>query len=182
MTTQEAQRTLRHLTRHKQRVSWHKTEEMIQFFHEGDPTIGWRLLAKENHLFPSLIHRFGIAMLAPFMITDANTTWHVPHTSAHHLLLVCHKECTWSTTSTPYDHEGFRTEHIAHGQAVLAPILAHIFIHVVCYGFPSTWSTTTIVPIHKAGDPMGASNYRTLMFGHTLTKIYGLVLERELYR
>ena len=73
-----------------------------------------------------------------------------------------------------------RTEHFAHGQEVLAQILAQIFNHTVCFGFPSTWSMTTIVPIHKARDPMDVVNYRTLMIGHTLAKIYGSLLEREL--
>lgn len=78
------------------------------------------------------------------------------------------------------DHDGLRTEHFSHGQEVLAPLLAQMFNHIVCHGFPPTWSTTTLVPISKAGDPMDSGNYHTLMIGHTLAKIYGLVLEREL--
>ncbi|MCO5606122.1 hypothetical protein L7F22_060309 [Adiantum nelumboides] len=38
----------------------------------------------------------------------------------------------------------------------------------------------TIVPIHKSGDPLNPSNYRTIMIGHTLAKLYGAVLEAEL--
>ncbi|MCO5608057.1 hypothetical protein L7F22_062262 [Adiantum nelumboides] len=37
-----------------------------------------------------------------------------------------------------------------------------------------------IVPIHKSGDPLNPGNYRTIMIGHTLAKLYGGVLEAEL--
>ena len=42
-----------------------------------------------------------------------------------------------------------------------------------------SWSTT-IVPIYKFGDPMDTENYRTSMIGHTLAKIYGSVLVKDL--
>lgn len=47
-------------------------------------------------------------------------------------------------------------------------------------GFPPTWTMNTISPIHKARDAMDLGNYRTIMIGHILAKLYGLVLEAEL--
>ena len=38
----------------------------------------------------------------------------------------------------------------------------------------------TIVPILKSGDPMMLSNYRTIINGHYLAKLYGSILELEL--
>jgi len=38
----------------------------------------------------------------------------------------------------------------------------------------------TIVPIHKVGDMLDPSNYRTIMIGHTLAKLYGAVMKAEL--
>ena len=38
----------------------------------------------------------------------------------------------------------------------------------------------TIVPIHKAGDAMDPGNYRTIMIGHVLAKLYGAIMEAEL--
>lgn len=42
-------------------------------------------------------------------------------------------------------------------------------------GLPPTWTMNTISPIHKAGDTMDPGNYRTIMIGHILAKLYGSV-------
>ena len=47
-------------------------------------------------------------------------------------------------------------------------------------GLPVEWTMQTIVSIHKVGDQLDPSNYRTIMIGHTLAKLYGAVLEAEL--
>ena len=36
------------------------------------------------------------------------------------------------------------------------------------------------MPIHKSGDTVDPGNYRTIMIGHTMAKIFGAVLEAEL--
>ena len=38
----------------------------------------------------------------------------------------------------------------------------------------------TIIPIHKAGDPLDPGTYRSIMIGHTMAKLYGAILEVEL--
>lgn len=55
-----------------------------------------------------------------------------------------------------------------------------MFNRALCEGFPLAWSTNTINPIHKSGDPLDPNNYRRIMIGHTMAKLYGLVLEAEL--
>ena len=47
-------------------------------------------------------------------------------------------------------------------------------------GLPTEWAMHTIVPIHKSGDPLDPGTYKTNMIGHTLAKLYGVVLEVEL--
>ena len=41
---------------------------------------------------------------------------------------------------------------------------------------------STIGPIFKAGDAMMPGNYRTIMIGHTLTRLYASILEQQLSR
>ena len=65
------------------------------------------------------------------------------------------------------------------GIKTLAPILATLSNEFVYYGFPKTWILNTITPIHKEGDPMDPGNYRTIMIGHVMSKIYALMLHGE---
>ena len=46
--------------------------------------------------------------------------------------------------------------------------------------FPTGWTEDIIVPIFKIGDPMMQNNYRTIMTGCYLTKLYGSILDSEL--
>jgi hypothetical protein len=78
------------------------------------------------------------------------------------------------------NHDGLIAKHISHACDTLAPLLAHMFNRALCEGFPPTWSTNTISPIHKSGDPLDPNNYQTIMIGHTMAKLYGSVLEAEL--
>ena len=80
------------------------------------------------------------------------------------------------------DHDGLVGEHFIYARDTLLPLLAHIFNRAMCEGFPTRWTQHTIVPILKSGDPMMPSNYRTIMIGHYLAKLYGSILESELSR
>ena len=55
-----------------------------------------------------------------------------------------------------------------------------MFNRALTEGFPPEWTMHTIVPIHKAEDVMDPGNYRTIMIGHVLAKLYGAILEAEL--
>lgn len=78
------------------------------------------------------------------------------------------------------DHMGLQGEHLIYAVDSLAPFLAHLFNRALAEGLPAEWTMHTIVPIHKTGDMLDPSNYRTVMVGHVLAKLYGAVLEQEL--
>ncbi|MCO5564505.1 hypothetical protein L7F22_018166 [Adiantum nelumboides] len=78
------------------------------------------------------------------------------------------------------DHTGIQSEHLIYVAATLAPFIALLFNRALAEGLPTEWSMHTIVPIHKSGDLLDPGNYRTIMIGHTLAKLYGAVLEAEL--
>ncbi|MCO5584754.1 hypothetical protein L7F22_038686 [Adiantum nelumboides] len=74
------------------------------------------------------------------------------------------------------DHTGIQSEHLNY----TAPFIALLFNRALAEGLPAEWGMHTIVPIHKSGDLLDPGNYRTIMIGHTLAKLYGAVLEAEL--
>ena len=85
-------------------------------------------------------------------------------------------------TRRSYDHEGLVAEHFTHAKDIIAGLITVLFNKAMREGFPNTWSTSTIVPIFKTGDPMIPGNYRTIMVGHTLAKLYASILEQKLSR
>ena len=78
------------------------------------------------------------------------------------------------------DEEGYQAEFFKHGLQVLVSYLADLFNHVVHDGFPSVWSHHIIHPIHKSGATSDPNNYRTIMVGHTFSKLYATVLHMKL--
>jgi hypothetical protein len=58
--------------------------------------------------------------------------------------------------------------------------LADLFNHAVCMSFPQSWSHHIIHPIHKSSSSTDPNNYRTIMVGHTLSKIYAMTLHLKL--
>ena len=45
---------------------------------------------------------------------------------------------------------------------------------------PEEWMQNWIKPIHKAGDRSVANNYRTIMVGSTMAKLFGMVMENKI--
>lgn len=80
------------------------------------------------------------------------------------------------------DHDGLVGEHFSYARDTLALLIVHVFNRAICEGFPTSWTEHIIVPLFKSGDPMVPGNYRTIMIGHYLAKIYGSILELELSR
>jgi hypothetical protein len=78
------------------------------------------------------------------------------------------------------DEEGFQAEFFKHGLHALVSHLVDLFNHVVRTGFPSAWSHHIIHPIHKSGPSSDPNNYRTIMVGHTFSKLYATVLHMKL--
>lgn len=75
------------------------------------------------------------------------------------------------------DIEDLESELLTHASELLSPILANLLNSIVVSGFPTSWCTNVIHPIHKNGDPMNPDNYRTIMIGHVLAKLYGTILQ-----
>ena len=48
------------------------------------------------------------------------------------------------------------------------------------HGMPHDWSTNWIKPLHKGGDITNANNYRTIMIGSIMTKLFGSVMEEKI--
>ncbi|RUU23914.1 reverse transcriptase domain-containing protein, partial [Mesorhizobium sp. M6A.T.Ce.TU.016.01.1.1] len=55
--------------------------------------------------------------------------------------------------------------------------IAKLFNEVVCSRFPRTWPQHVIHPIHKIGDTVDPNNYKTIMIGHTLAKLYATTID-----
>jgi len=77
-----------------------------------------------------------------------------------------------------YDHDGLVAMHFIHARDMLAELLAMMFNRAMCEGLPDTWSSSTIVPIFKSRDPTEIGNYRTIMIGHALARLYASILEQ----
>ena len=48
------------------------------------------------------------------------------------------------------------------------------------YGMPHDWTTNWIKPLHKGGNAKDASNYRTIMVGSIMAKLFGCIMEMKL--
>jgi hypothetical protein len=91
------------------------------------------------------------------------------------------REVVWvMSNNKAADEEGFQAEFFKHGLRALVSHLVDLFNHVVRTGFPSAWSHHIIHPIHKSGPSSDPNNYRTIMVGHTFSKLYATVLHMKL--
>ena len=70
------------------------------------------------------------------------------------------------------DEEGFQEGLFKDDLHALDYYLANLFKHVVFIGFPEPWSHHIIHPIHKSSPSVNPNNYRTIMVGHTFSKLY----------
>jgi hypothetical protein len=85
-------------------------------------------------------------------------------------------------TSKATNEEGFQAELFKQGLHAMDNHLANLFNHVVRTGFPQSWSHHTIHLIHKSGSSVDPNNYRTIMVGHTFSKLYATILHLKLSR
>jgi hypothetical protein len=76
---------------------------------------------------------------------------------------------------------GFRAELLQAGVEELASTLTVLFNKMWRSGeFPKEWNGGVLVPIHKKGNMGECSNYRTIIIGPALGKLYAIVVERRL--
>jgi hypothetical protein len=85
-------------------------------------------------------------------------------------------------TSKATDEEGFQAKLFKQGLHTMDNQLADLFNHVVCMGFPQSWSHHIIHPIQKSGSSTDPNNYRTIVVGHTFSKLYATALHLKLLR
>ena len=55
--------------------------------------------------------------------------------------------------------------------------ISDMFNHALQHGIPYDWTTNQIKPLHKGGDVNNVKNYRTIMVGSLMAKLYGCIIE-----
>ena len=76
--------------------------------------------------------------------------------------------------------EWFQIEIVKQGRPTLLDYVIDLFNHVVCIGFSQAWFHHTIHLIQKLGVRFDLNQYRTIMVGHTLFKLYVTTLHLRL--
>ena len=61
---------------------------------------------------------------------------------------------------------------------MLTPHIRNIFNMVTQGYFPTEWTTSVVIPLHKNGDVNNPSNYHTIMVNSLLGKLYESMVER----
>lgn len=185
-THKQAQTSFRRLVRKKKRDFLAQQEaEIYQLFLGQDSEKAWRMFQERSPptpiAAPGIWHTYARTLyevpgqpptLPPTSLRPTHSTFYTPHMVVEAIDRL--------HNGRAQDHEGLVAEHFIHARDTIAPILAWMFNRAMCEGFPSSWSDHTIVPLLKSGDPMMPTNYRTIMIGHCLAKIYGSILEHEL--
>jgi hypothetical protein len=91
------------------------------------------------------------------------------------------REAVWVMSNNKATHEeGFQAEFFEHGLHALVSHLDDLFNHVFRTGFPFAWLHRIIHLIHKSGPNSDPNNYKTIMVGHTFSKLYATVLHMKL--
>ena len=72
-------------------------------------------------------------------------------------------------------------EMLKHTHTDIVPFLTKLFQHIFENKlFPTEWTKSVIVPIHKKGDLNNCSNYRPISLTSLLSKIYTFILNKRL--
>jgi hypothetical protein len=62
------------------------------------------------------------------------------------------------STNRVADEEGLRAEFLKHGIRGIESYIADLFNHVVCLGYPPSWTRHIIHSIHKSGISFDPNN------------------------
>jgi hypothetical protein len=84
------------------------------------------------------------------------------------------------TNGKAKDIEGYQDEIFKIGGPILIPHIHKLFNLIVKKGFPKPSTQSLIVPIFKNGDKNIPSNYRTSMISPISSKLYGIILEKNI--
>ena len=186
-THRQSRITFRRLVRRKKRAYLAQLErDLYQLFLSQDSGEAWRLF-REHSPTPAITSTdtWGEYATSLYTVPDQTSLPHpeeCPHTCTFFTEEMVRKAIDRMKAGRACDHDGLVAEHFMHARDMLAEFLAWMFNRAMYEGFPDTWSMSTIVPIFKSGDPMLPGNYRTIMVGHTLAKIYASIIEHELSR
>ena len=72
------------------------------------------------------------------------------------------------------------TEMLKWAGAEAVTWIQDLFNKAIETGMPEEWTQNWIKPIHKAGDRSIANNYRTIMVGSTMTKLFEKLMENKI--
>ena len=78
------------------------------------------------------------------------------------------------------DLQGFKSEMLKWAGKAAQEWICLMFNMALQHGMPYDWTTNWIKPLHKGGDTKEASNYRTIMVGSIMAKLFGCVMEMKL--
>lgn len=80
------------------------------------------------------------------------------------------------------DTDALQAEYLKWGINILEPHINRIFKNVNEGGFPQSWITSVVIPLHKSGIINNPSNYWTIMVNPLLGKLFGSMVERKTSR
>ena len=188
ITHRQSRITLRRLVRRKKRAFLAQMErDLYQLFLSQDSGEAWRFFHEHSPppciTSPEVWGQYAASLYTiPGQPPLPDPPEPCPTTSIFFTTEMVKKAIDRMRTRRAYDHDGLVAEHLIHARDLLSEVLARLFNRVMCEGLPESWRLSTIVPIFKAGDPMEPGNYRTIMVGHTLTRLYASILEQRLSR
>lgn len=186
ITYRQSRIALRRLVRRKKRTFLAQLEhDLYQLFLSKDSSEAWRFFHEHSPppviTSPEIWGQYATSLYdVPGQPPLPDPIESCPATSTFFTKEMVKKAIDRMKTRRAYDHDGLVAEHLIHARDLLSEVLARLFNRVMYEGLPDSWRLSTIVPIFKSGDPMIPGNYRTIMVGHTLTRLYASILEQRL--
>ena len=78
------------------------------------------------------------------------------------------------------DLQGIKAEMLKWTSEDTRVWICDMFNLALQHGLPYDWSTNWIKPLHKGGDVDNVSNYRTIMVGSIMAKLFGCIMEMKI--
>ncbi|MCO5601437.1 hypothetical protein L7F22_055559 [Adiantum nelumboides] len=78
------------------------------------------------------------------------------------------------------DFQSFKSEMLKWTKEETHSWICDMFNLALQHGMPHYWSTNWIKPLHKGGDANNVNNYRTIMVGSFMAKLFGCVMEMKI--
>ena len=78
------------------------------------------------------------------------------------------------------DLQGMKPKMIKWTREASHSWMCDMFNLALQHGIPHDWSTNWVKPLHKGGDVKKVNNYRTIMIGSLMAKLFGCIMETKL--